>query len=188
MVLRDPAPFHRRRRSGGINRHEAGFTAPELMVTAAVLALLATLALMQGGETLARQRLEVATRRLALGLERGRAEAERLGTPCALSLTPTGWDMPQQSSLPGCDRAATGLGEEVGSGGVELHHNLPEALRFSSNGLVLDGGTVVLSRAGTTLKRCLVLALPLGIVRLGRYSGGDGTAPSSAACLPDPSL
>ncbi len=60
-------------------------------------------------------------------------------------------------------------------GGVELHHNLPAALRFSSNGLVLDGGLVVLASAGTPL-------------RLGRYAGPDGGPPESAACEPDPLL
>ncbi|MCT0209931.1 MULTISPECIES: hypothetical protein [Synechococcales] len=60
-------------------------------------------------------------------------------------------------------------------GGVELHHNLPAALRISSNGLVLDGGLVVLASAGTPL-------------RLGRYVGPDGGPPESAACEPDPLL
>ncbi len=64
----------------------------------------------------------------------------------------------------------------------------PAALRFSSNGLVIDGGTVVLASAGTLLRRCLVIALPLGLVRLGRYAGPDGGLAESAACEPDPLL
>jgi hypothetical protein len=71
---------------------------------------------------------------------------------------------------------------------VAVVHNLPPALRFSSNGLVLDGGTVVLSTTGTPLRRCLVMALPLGVVRLGRYAGDPTATPSSAACEVDPSL
>lgn len=51
----------------------------------------------------------------------------------------------------------------------------PAALRFRSNGVVLDGGTVVLAGAGTPL-------------RLDRYAGSDGGPPESAACEPDPLL
>jgi hypothetical protein len=63
---------------------------------------------------------------------------------------------------------------------MQLVHNFPAVLRFSSNGLVLDGGTAVLTSSGTTLQRCLVMALPLGITRLGRYQSGR--------CDPDPAL
>jgi hypothetical protein len=53
---------------------------------------------------------------------------------------------------------------------------------------VLDGGTVLIAANGVALRRCLVLSLPLGVVRLGRYSGpADGT-PSSSACLADGAL
>jgi hypothetical protein len=64
---------------------------------------------------------------------------------------------------------------------VKLHHNLPAALRFSSNGQVL-------ASAGTPLWHCLVMALPLGLVRLGRYAGPGGGPSESAACESDPLL
>ena len=35
--------------------------------------------------------------------------------------------------------------KESGAGALELRSNLPDAVRFSTNGLVLDGGLVVLS-------------------------------------------
>jgi hypothetical protein len=53
---------------------------------------------------------------------------------------------------------------------------------------VLDGGTVVLTAKGTELKRCLVMALPLGIVRLGRYGANPAAGPRAEACSPDPQL
>ncbi len=169
----------------------AGLTLPELLVALAVLGLLAALGMMNGGETLARQRVEAATRRLALGLERGRAEAERSGQPCGLSLGELGWEEPAADELVPCARAVMALNEGMSpaeAGVVELRHNLAEALRFTSNGLVLDGGTVVVSGRGTELRRCLVLALPLGIVRLGRYEGAAAGPPDSTACRPDSSL
>ena len=165
-----------------------GFSLTELLVGVTVLLLLAGLAIQAGGESMARQRLEVATRRLVLGIERGRSAAERQGRPCGLSLAPGGWQEPQSGSLAGCEQAAMPLGEGVENGTIELSHNLPDTLRFSSNGLVLDGGTVVLSSAGTELRRCLVMALPLGVVRVGRYGGAPGGRPDSSACSPDSTL
>jgi type II secretory pathway pseudopilin PulG len=169
-------------------RRQAGFTMVEGVMTALILAVLAGLALRDGGETLARQRLEAATRRIALAIEHGRSAAEASGQPCALELGAQGWQAPTGGDLPGCAQRMSGLEEGLQPAGVELSHNLPAALRFSSNGLVLDGGTVVVSSEDTELRRCLVIALPLGVVRLGRYLGPGQAPPDSAACGPDPTL
>jgi prepilin-type N-terminal cleavage/methylation domain-containing protein len=165
-----------------------GFSLPELLVASAVLLLLAGLALREGGETLALQEVEAASRRLAQGIERARAAAEERGRPCGLSLAEGGWVAPVDGGLEACTEAGLSLGEGVGRGSVVLSHNLPAVLRFSSNGLVLDGGTVVLTSATTELRRCLVMALPLGVVRLGRYTGPLEGAPDATACRPDPLL
>jgi prepilin-type N-terminal cleavage/methylation domain-containing protein len=166
----------------------SGYSLPELLVAMAVIGLLAGLAFQSGGETLARQRLEAAARRLGQGIDKARSEAQRQGQPCGLSLAAGGWAPPQGGQLPPCSRTLESLKEPIGGGDLRVSHNLPAALRFSSNGLVLDGGTVVVSTAGTPLRRCLVMALPLGVVRLGRYQGNPTAPPSSSACEPDPSL
>lgn len=167
----------------------AGLTLPEALVALAVLALLAALALPSGVEALARQRLEAATRRLAQGLEQARDEALRRGQPCALSLGALGWQAAVAAGgLPSCLQRNEALGESVLPGPLQLRHNVPAALRFSRNGLVLDGGTAVLSTPGTALRRCLVLAPPLGVVRLGRYQADPAAALNSSACVPDPAL
>jgi hypothetical protein len=38
---------------------------------------------------------------------------------------------------------------------------------------VLSGGTVVLAMEGTSLQRCVVISLPLGITRVGIYRQGS---------------
>jgi len=167
---------------------EAGFSLPELLVAVAVLGLLAALAIDGGQRSLARMRVETATRRLGWGLEQARQQAQNLGQPCALELGPSGWREPSGGSLPGCGGAVADGAAAQDTSGVTLQHNLPAALRFSSNGLVLDGGTVVVSAAGTELRRCLVMSLPLGVVRLGRYTGPLGGDPRSSACLADGAL
>ena len=158
----------------------SGFSLVELLVGVAILGLLAALGWGGGSESLARQRLEAATRRLDQGIQRGRAEAQKQGRPCGLSLQEEGWAPPPGGVMPPCLHTLESLKEPIAAGEVQLSHNFPAVLRFSSNGLVLDGGTAVLQAAGTSLQRCLVMALPLGITRLGRYEAGR--------CEPDPSL
>lgn len=159
---------------------EAAFSLPELVLVAMLLGGLAVLGLRQGAESLARERVESASRRIALGLERGRLAAVRSGRPCALTLGEDSWQAPSGAPLPGCEGLDLPAGEGVDAGVVRVEHNLPPLVRFSSNGLVLDGGTVRISADGTALERCLVMALPLGVVRLGRWQ--------EQSCHPDPGL
>ena len=178
-----PRPFRHSGRLAG----EEGLSLVEVLIAAAIMAILAGIAWGSGGDAVARQRLEGATRRLVIGIDRGRQAALGSAQPCSLSLGSGGWQVPLDGSAV-CTGAPMGLGEGVAEGAVQVHHNFPEALRFSSNGLVLDGGTVVLSSKGTPLQRCLVMALPLGIVRVGRYGANPAAGPRAEACKPDPQL
>ncbi|MEN9878776.1 MAG: hypothetical protein RLZZ158_1815 [Cyanobacteriota bacterium] len=145
----------------------------ELLVTLAITGLLATLALANGGEPLARQRLEAATRELWLGLEKARDQASRQGQGCALELSAQGWRAPNGGNLGPCDQAIGPLLEGAGAAQLKLNHNLAGSLSFTPNGLVLSGGTVVLAMEGTSLQRCVVISLPLGITRVGIYRQGS---------------
>mgnify|MGYP001329961595 CR=1 FL=1 len=123
------------------------------------------------------------------GIEQARSQALLQERGCVLHLTPSGWIATPGGELPPCIAGHEPMQEAgLGSGDLQVLHNLPPELRFTSNGLVLDGGTVVLASQGTRLRRCLVMALPLGVVRVGRYRGALQGPPDSAACLPDESL
>lgn len=143
----------------------------------AVLAILAVVGLGQGGELLARQRVDAALRRLEQGIHRAHLEAIRRGGPCGISLGDGAWLPPASSS--GLEPCFPGE-EPIAESAVQISHNFPGTLRFSRNGLVLDGGSVVLRSEGTPLQRCLVMSLPLGVMRMGRQ-GAKG-------CEGDPSL
>ena len=158
----------------------AGFTLMELLLIVLLLGLVTTAGLLQAGRDLARERVESASRRLVLGLELGRVAASRQGRPCGLWLSDSGWQAPVGSSLPACQDERLGLGEGIADPAVRIEHNLPDLIRFSSNGLVLDGGTVRITSTGTDLVRCLVMSLPLGVVRVGRWQAGN--------CRPDAAL
>jgi len=161
--------------------HSEGFTLMELLLVVAILALMGVISLGAGAEVLARLEVEAATRRVLAGLEQGRSAAERMGRPCALSLDAAGWGPPRAGDLPACIGVPLALGEGLRpQEGLRLEHNLPEAVRFSSNGLVLDAGTVLVAHRATALNRCVVVSLPLGVTRVGLY--GDGI------CRPDPNL
>jgi hypothetical protein len=109
--------------------------------------------------------------------------AERDRQPCALELSANGWQPPPAGDLPACRGGVTPL-VETGEGELELRSNLPDTVRFSTNGLVLDGGMVVVSHLSHAQALCLVIGLPLGISRSGVYRGDPRSTLSSALCQP----
>ena len=131
----------------------------ELMVAVAILAILASLSL---GHVSDHRRLEVdaAARRLGLGLERARLSARRLRRPCGISLSAQGWQAPLSGALPACSAAGFPLREASMASPISLQSNLPDVVRFTANGLVIDAGLVVLGRPGNAYRRCLVISLP----------------------------
>jgi len=165
-------------------KHPNGFSLLELLVVIAILGLLAGAALAQPGRDRERLQLTAALRRVQVGLDRGRMAAERSGQPCGLRLTAQGWQPSSGEGLPPCPAAATSL-QELDHSALELHSNLPSTVRFTANGLVLDGGLVVLSHRRLSRRRCLVIGLPLGITRTGHYAADPHASLSSRHCTPD---
>ena len=160
-----------------------GFSLAEALVAVVLLGFLASLAWPSASAVQRRMQLDDGLRRLRVGLDRGRMAAERNRQPCALQLSASGWQPPLIGDLPACRGAVTPLAE-TGAGVLELRSNLADAVRFSSNGLVLDGGLVVLSHPSHAQDLCLVIGLPLGISRSGVYRGDPSGPLSSSLCLP----
>ena len=159
-----------------------GFSLLECLVVVALLGILATLAIPSSTALQRRLELDSGLRRLRVGLDRGRMAAQRERQPCALKLSVNGWIAPMEGDLPACRGGITSL-VELGAGALELRSNLPDAVRFSTNGLVLDGGLVVLAHPSHGQALCLVIGLPLGISCTGVYRGDPSGSLSSALCL-----
>ena len=85
--------------------------------------------------------------------------------------------------MPGCAGAETPL-SELAPNPLVLQTNLPERVRFSANGLVLDGGMVLLRHPRVSRTACLVIGLPLGITRVGTYDPEITGVLSSSHCRP----
>ena len=162
-----------------------GFTLVEVLVTTAVLGLLASTAVAGSGRDQAYRQLEVALRRLRIGLDRGRLAAERQQQSCGLQLSARGWQAPVDAALSAC-RAVTSLAETGdGDPSISLSSNLPPLVRFTANGLLLDGGVVVLAHPRLPQRPCLVIGLPLGITRSGTYQAPMEERLSATHCRPD---
>ena len=147
----------------------------ELLTAVAIVGILAGTSINVSSRPLAHQRLLAAARQLELGIEQARDQAMDQQAPCALALGDTGWVEPDSGSLPACTNATGPLLAGDRGAGLQLSHNINE-LQFTTNGLVLGGGTVRLAVDGFAPERCVVISLPLGITRQGLWSEGQ--------CLP----
>ena len=160
----------------------AGFSLPELLVTTAVLGVLSTVALVHAGPDRSRQQLDQAAQGLQLAIDRARLAAERDQQACGLQLMPELGGA--ESDLQPCPTVAPPLASHGLAAGIKAHTNLPPRLRFSINGLLLDGGLVVFSKQGTSHRPCVVASLPLGVTRQGTYGADPAQELNSRFCLP----
>lgn len=172
-----------------MTRVRNGFTLVEVMVVVAIVGITCSIGLVHAGADRDRLQLEAAARRLRLGLERARLSARRHQQACAVALGPEAWLAAESDALPPCSGAALSLQEGAAQTGIKVHTNLPSVVRVSANGLLLDGGTTVLRHPRVSGSPCLVVSLPLGISRIGRYAAPppvEGEALRSSQCLPLP--
>ena len=123
------------------------------------------------------------------------ASLRREQQACGLSLSEEGFTAPDEgilpASLPACPGIGMALQDEFEQGPIVLSTNLPPVLRFTANGLLLDGGIAVLSHQRLAKARCLVVSLPLGVSRIGFYQHplpSNGGRLLSSRCLPDVAL
>ena len=164
----------------------------EQLMVVSLVGILASIPIVTGGGDRDQLQLDASARRLQSGLDRARSIARREQIACGVSLNEEGFTDPDEGSLPGSLPACPGIGmalqEEFDQGPIVLSTNLPPLLRFTANGMLLDGGIAVLSHERVAKARCLVVSLPLGVSRIGSYQAplpSNGGRLLSSRCLPD---
>ena len=164
----------------------------EQLIVVSLFGILASIPIVTGGSDRDQLQLDASARRLQSGLDRARSIARSEQQACGVSLSEEGFEAPDlgilPASLPACPGSGMALQEALEQGPIELNTNLPPVLRFTANGLLLDGGIAVLSHQHIAKARCLVVSLPLGVSRIGSYQGplpSDGGHLLSSQCLPD---
>ena len=150
----------------------------ELLTAVVVVGILAGTSINASRRPLAHQQLLAAARQLELGIEQARDQAMDQQAPCALALGEAGWIALDGGSLPVCSHAVRPLLAGDRGAGLQLSHNISE-LQFTTNGLVLGGGTVRLAVDGLDQERCVVISLPLGITRRGLWENSQCVPPAS---------
>ena len=162
-----------------------GFSLPELLVSLAVLGILSTVALVHAGPDRIGQQLDGAAQAFQLAIDRARLAAQRSQQACGLALEEAFATGEAESALPPCKGAGMALPSALASG-INVHSNLPQRLRFSTNGLLLDGGLIVFRHPGAHHRPCVVMSLPLGVTRQGIYGTDPSLDLNSQHCLPSP--
>ncbi len=166
----------------------------EQLIVVSLVGILASIPIVTGRSDRDQLQLDASARRLQSGLDRARSIARREQQACGLSLTEEGFMAPEEgipASLPACPGIGMSLQDDFEQGPVVLTSNLPSVLRFTANGLLLDGGIAVLSHQRLARARCLVVSLPLGVSRIGFYQHplpSNGGRLLSSRCLPDVAL
>jgi type IV fimbrial biogenesis protein FimT len=97
------APAHQRQRGIRVGSGSRGLTLIELVISLAVLAVLASLAVPSFAQQLHRQRLKAAAENLATDLAEARFEAARRGLPLHVSFVPGAAWCYAVATAPGCD-------------------------------------------------------------------------------------
>ena len=148
----------------------------ELLAAMAVVGVLTSFSLLSSRAPLLQQQLLAATSQLELGIEQARDQAMDQQSPCALDLGHAGWLEPIDGLLPGCTQALGPLLAGERARGLKLSHKV-SSLQFTSHGLVLGGGTVRLAVKGLAQESCVVISLPLGMIRRGIWNQNQGLPP-----------
>ena len=135
----------------------------EQLMVVSLVGILASIPIVTGRSDRDQLQLDASARRLQVGLDRARSMARREQRACGLSLSESGFAAPADgilpAAIPACPGMKMALQEGFEQGPVALNTNLPPVLRFTANGLLLDGGIAVLSHQRLTQARCLVVFL-----------------------------
>lgn len=158
-----------------VRETEGGFTLIEMFVGIVMAGILAAVMAPSFVGMYARSRVNQSVLTVQGALLEGQRQAMRTSTPCTLTLS-TANAAVTGSCLATSSRTLNRVAMRAST----------TAMRFDINGAVTNPDnsamsqpiTVVFSAPNTSLQRCLVMSVPLGLTRTGFYSG-SGTSESN---------
>ncbi|MEP0890062.1 MULTISPECIES: hypothetical protein [unclassified Leptolyngbya] len=111
-------------------------------------------------------------------LQEAQRQAMRTSTPCNLSLN-TSTSAITGACLVTGNRTLSRVA--IRSSATAMRFNIKGAVSNTDGSAMTQPVTVVISSPTTSLQRCLVMSVPLGLIRTGVYSG---TGTLEASCVP----
>lgn len=166
-----------------VRKSSSGFTLIEMLVTLAVVGVIAAIASPNFLGLLNRNRVNEATQQVEGALKEAQRQAMRRGQQCTININTTSKTISGANCL---------LSNRVLNDLIQLNTNRT-TITFSGKGnITIDATTnptpvlVVSIPNGTTLQKCVVLDGFLASMRTGDYSGTIPATPVLASCVNTP--
>jgi prepilin-type N-terminal cleavage/methylation domain-containing protein len=153
-----------------VRETEGGFTVIEMLVGIVMAGILATIMAPSFLGMYSRSRVNQSLTSVQGAILEGQRQAMRTSTPCTLSLN---------TSTPGvtgnCLTTSNRTFNQVRmrASATNMRFDIKGAVSNTDGSAMSQPITVVVSAANTNLQRCLVMSVPLGLIRTGYYTGTD---------------
>lgn len=161
-----------------VRETEGGFTLIEMAVVVLIVGILAAIAAPSFLGMYARTQVNQTLVSVQGTLLEAQRQAMRTSTPCDLTLNTT-TPAVTGACLPTGNRSFRRVA--MRSSATAMRFTIKGAVSNTNNTAMTQPVTVVISSPNTNLQRCLVMSVPLGLIRTGTY---NGTGSLEANCLP----
>lgn len=149
---------------------EGGFTLIEMLVGIVMAGILAAIMAPSFVGMYARSRVNQSVLSVQGALLEGQRQAMRTSTPCNLTLNTTSSAV-TGSCLATSSRPLNRVAMRASA--TAMRFDIKGAVAHTDGSAMSQPVTVVISAPNTSLQRCLVMSVPLGLIRTGFYSGSD---------------
>ena len=166
--------------SNSINRKsDRGFTLIELAIALFIVSILAAIAAPNFIGLLDRIRVDTSFDKFVGAIKETQRQAMRLGQRCRINIDP------YNNTLTATPSNCLLNDREIDKN-VNIRTNIrgrTPSITFSRKGNTTKMGTIVLSSDSTSIQKCFVISLGLGIMRTGNYTGSKVGSVSDSDCI-----